>query len=110
MYEEAIILGLGIVSFLFAYLGKQMNEDNAGIVKMLFFSASAINGIVLINLCIMIADNNAATTISNMISETSYMVFLYSLGAAGLWLLMNFLIWVIKQLLVITGRVKEPSG
>lgn len=109
MYEEAIIIGLGFSSFIFAYIASLIHEDRAGILKLLFLSISAINVWVMINIAATMAEANSDTVIANMIWTNSNILFLIAIFASGLWLFALLIIWVLTELLKITGRIKEPG-
>lgn len=108
-YEIAIIFGLASASFIFAYIASLINEDKNGIIKLLFLSVSAGNVWILINVCGQIANTHALTTIETMIYETSNVIFLYAIYAAGIWLFALFIIWIVKTFIQHTQEVKEPG-
>jgi hypothetical protein len=114
MYEEAIVLGLGMASLIFAYISSQLDSDKSGILKLLFLTGAAINTWILVNVCATIASNNGAEGIvlSNIIWENSSTLFLWILFVAALWLGVMLLMWVLQQLILMATRrkIKTPTG
>lgn len=111
MYEEAIVLGLGMSSIIFAYIASQLNSDKSGILKLIFLSASAINTYILINVCAKIGEQNGVNglVLANMIWTNSSVLYLVTLYASLLWLGVLLILWVLQQLFNMTHQGKVPT-
>jgi hypothetical protein len=111
MYEEAIVLGLGLVSVILAYIASQIDEGGlAGVIKVSLLAASGINVMTLVNVCAKIAEDNTATSLADMLNTGTYPLISGTLTIAGILIFAKMIIWVVEVLIEISNNRGKMKG